>query len=176
MKRIDKNTGKPFKHGDVREDGYIFRGYQKKKKKDGYFIENWLSPAGLEAKRLLSVKLAREKRSSPKGRAQSLVAAAQCRANENGGKLTITWQDIAKRIEKGVCEITGLPFDLKPPKGTRHNPYSPSLDRIDSRNKDYSPDNVRVVLTAVNIAIGEYGLEKILPILKGIIKYANARN
>ena len=44
-----------------------------------------------------------------------------------------------------------------------------SLDRIDSKIKDYSPENTRVVLTAVNKTLNEYGGETILPILKAMV-------
>lgn len=58
----------------------------------------------------------------------------------------------------GVCEITGIPFDISPPqeKGKR-NPLSPSIDRIDI-DKGYTKDNCRVVLWAVNRAMGDDGL------------------
>ena len=32
MKRINPNTGKPFKRGDTREDGMVFAAYQLKSK------------------------------------------------------------------------------------------------------------------------------------------------
>ena len=42
MKRLNPKTNLPFKYGDVREDGYVFKGYNKTKiKKDGFFKENW---------------------------------------------------------------------------------------------------------------------------------------
>jgi hypothetical protein len=48
MKRLNPNTNKPFKRGDVREDGHIFGQYQSSIiKKDGYYMEQWLSPKAL---------------------------------------------------------------------------------------------------------------------------------
>jgi hypothetical protein len=44
MKRINSETNKPFKWGEVREDGYVFRGYSKPIKKNGYLTELWVSP------------------------------------------------------------------------------------------------------------------------------------
>lgn len=46
MKRINLETGKPFKCGDVREDGFIFKSYclSQPLKKDGTFPELWSSP------------------------------------------------------------------------------------------------------------------------------------
>lgn len=44
MKRINLTTGAPFTSGFVREDGFVFKGYTNKVKKDGFFIEHWCSP------------------------------------------------------------------------------------------------------------------------------------
>ena len=75
-----------------------------------------------------------------------------------------------KKIDKGFCELTGLPFDLQYYSEAKNNPYAPSLDRIDSKNKNYTPDNVRLVLSFINIAINDLGLEKALPIFKALIE------
>jgi len=51
----------------------------------------------------------------------------------------------------GVCQQTGLPFDMNlgtKGKGNR-NPFRPSVDRVDS-NRGYVKDNVRIVLSIVN--------------------------
>jgi Pyruvate/2-oxoacid:ferredoxin oxidoreductase delta subunit len=46
QKRLHPEFNRPFKRGDVREDGYIFNTYVKTKvKKNGYYKEAWLSPA-----------------------------------------------------------------------------------------------------------------------------------
>lgn len=44
MKRLNPTTGLPFIYGFVREDGYVFKQYLKKLKRNGYFSEQWLSP------------------------------------------------------------------------------------------------------------------------------------
>lgn len=67
MKRINKNTNRPFKYGDIREDGFIFVDYRKTRplKKDGHYQENWLSPNNFETRRkysILSKKDWRDKR------------------------------------------------------------------------------------------------------------------
>ena len=43
-KRLNPETGKHFKFGDKREDGYFFKGYENRIRKDGYSQENWASP------------------------------------------------------------------------------------------------------------------------------------
>lgn len=45
MKRLNNITNKPFKRGDIREDGYLFKQYDlKNKDENGFFYENWRNP------------------------------------------------------------------------------------------------------------------------------------
>lgn len=46
MKRINPQTNKPFKYGDIREDGCVFVQYFPSKPvlKNGFFAEYWLKP------------------------------------------------------------------------------------------------------------------------------------
>ena len=46
MKRLNPETGKPFRRGEVRDDGYVFSSYETRRplRKDGTFTEGWLSP------------------------------------------------------------------------------------------------------------------------------------
>lgn len=48
MKRKNTETGKFFRRGDRRRDGYIFFAYTNKRKSDGYFVEIWLRPEASE--------------------------------------------------------------------------------------------------------------------------------
>ena len=69
----------------------------------------------------------------------------------------LTKKDEYALVERfaGKCEMSGIPFSEKGTEWFR-NPWSPSLDRIDSK-KGYTPDNVRIVLCAVNAAMNEWG-------------------
>lgn len=158
MKRLNETTGQPFKRGDVREDGRIFLGYQNKvSKKTGCFYENWAFENY-------------EKDYVKNNKAQILFLAAKHRAIKNNAECTITQTWVQEKIDKGVCELTGIAFSLESEETTKNNPYSPSLDRIDSKNKNYTPDNVRVVLSFINVALSDLGLEKALPIFKALIE------
>jgi hypothetical protein len=42
MKRLNPKTGKPFKHGHIREDGKVFWGYRETCLKNGQREENWM--------------------------------------------------------------------------------------------------------------------------------------
>lgn len=44
MKRINPQTKKPFKYGDLRHDGYVFIDYVFHVNKTGFFRERWTSP------------------------------------------------------------------------------------------------------------------------------------
>ncbi len=163
MKRINSNTGKPFKWGDIREDGKVFNSYGIEiGKKSGFNRENWVDP-----EKFKQYKTKRNKkvlnRANPKIRACQLVCAARKR-----GVVTITNDWVANKIIKGYCELTGLPFDLNKSNPPR-NPYAPSLDRIDASIKEYSENNTRVVLSAVNTALNQYGDKLMLPILEAMV-------
>jgi hypothetical protein len=73
-------------------------------------------------------------------------------------------EDLQKRIDAGFCEVSGLPFNLD---GGR-TWDSPSFDRVDS-TRGYTHDNVRVVLHAVNSALGDWGDAKMLEIARAIM-------
>jgi hypothetical protein len=52
MKRVNPETGKPFKCGDAREDGRLFWSYEtNRKKKDGFYVEQWLTEEAHQAKK-----------------------------------------------------------------------------------------------------------------------------
>lgn len=94
-----------------------------------------------------------------KVRAQRLHGNAQKRAKANGwpapdfGSL---W--LEEKILAGVCEVTGIPFDLtSQTSSTVHakNPWVPSIDRIDS-SKPYVKDNVQLVVYMYNVCKAEF--------------------
>ena len=169
MKRLNPKTGKPFKIGDLREDGFIFRTYTPSHiKKDGFFLEDWRSPeAFANYKKDSSIRQAKAALTF-EGRAVQMLARSRSRAKYDGIEHSIVLEDILPKIKTGFCELTKLPFDLKPVTKTSQNPYAPSIDRIDSL-KGYTKDNIRIVLYSVNAALGQFGTEILLPILKAMI-------
>lgn len=103
------------------------------------------------------------------GRAGLLVWFAQKRAAANGMDFNLVKEGIAGRILNGVCEATGLPFDLEPGPDKHHaNPWAPSLDRKDSR-KGYTVDNVQVVCAAYNYAKSEWTDDVLLKLARAIV-------
>lgn len=175
MQRLNPKTGKVFKHGDVREDGYVFVKYLKQRiKSDGYFQEQWLKPESFLKINKRGLKTQANRRKTPLGRAYSLINSAKARVGDENVLITAQW--VYDKIKKGKCELTGLPFDLEPCTTTRLNPYAPSIDRIDSSIKVYNEKNTRIVLASVNSCLGEYGEKTMLPILKAMIKAIRKEN
>lgn len=110
-----------------------------------------------------------KRRQLPRGRAIALMSDARSSSKKRKLKIDISNDWVEEKLNSGVCELTGIPFDFNPSKNTYLNKCAPSLDRINS-NKGYTKDNVRVVLCAVNNALGQYTDEEILPILKVLVK------
>lgn len=97
-------------------------------------------------------------------RCQRLYGNAQKRAKHSGWPppdFTSEW--IEAKILNGVCEATGIPFDLTTRRTEIHasNPWVPSLDRIDS-SRPYSKDNVQVVIYMYNVCKGEFAHEDVV--------------
>jgi hypothetical protein len=171
MKRLNPETGKPFKCGDVREDGKVFHSYFAKNKisVDGYYYEHWEDEKIFyynKTKRRLTSK---NHALTHNGRALLMLRNCKKSAKRRNIVFNLNVEDLLPTVELKHCQLTGLPFDLNPPKQKTMNLYAPSVDRIDN-NKGYTKDNIRVVLWAVNRAVGEDGDEAMLPILKKMVK------
>lgn len=71
MERLNPDTGKVFKKGEYRDDGFRFWGYNRsaKYKKTGYFVETWRSPEAYERESLKTLKYMLEKQKRPEMRA-----------------------------------------------------------------------------------------------------------
>lgn len=104
----------------------------------------------------------RRSKLTPAGRAVELFRAASRRASTSKrGPLpfTITRAWVEERVARGVCEVTGLPFEFgPPPPGMKRHPWSPSLDQKVA-GAGYTPENTQVVVTALNYARNEFGDE-----------------
>lgn len=68
----------------------------------------------------------------------------------------------------GRCQLTGIRFSGKKVSGAIRRPWMPSVDRVDS-SKGYERDNCRLVCTAVNIALNDFGLEVLCKIAGALV-------
>lgn len=100
-------------------------------------------------------------------RAQCLIAAARTRSRNKGLVFNLDefCDELQRRIDLGVCEISGVPFDLSPGR----KPTSPSLDRI-VPELGYIIGNVRVICHALNAGLGDWGEESFAIIAEAWLK------
>lgn len=113
----------------------------------------------------------RRYRNKPVSFCKKMVAEAKKRAELKNMDFDIDYKFLLKKLNRGVCELSGIPFAGFSAEEYAHNvrPYYPSLDRIDS-NKGYTKRNTRLVLVAVNIALNQWGDSVLLHIAENLIK------
>lgn len=105
---------------------------------------------------------------TPNGKARFIMGACRRNAAKKGLELEIGVEDIAERIARGRCEVTGIPFEL-----SRRSPWQPSVDRIDS-SKGYVPSNIRVVVWIFNAACNSWGDEPVYRLAAAIARRRKA--
>jgi hypothetical protein len=95
-----------------------------------------------------------------------LLYSARRRAAKAGIAFALAPRDIETLWDhqRGRCAVSGLRFSLlRFPRALVKHPYGPSLDRIDAQD-GCTRVNVRLVCTAVNFGLGEWGDEVFIPI------------
>lgn len=93
---------------------------------------------------------------------QTLFDATRKRARQRKIAFGLTCDGLAEMLcrQEWRCAITGLRFETRSIAGAKafRDPFRPSVDRIDPP-RGYIDGNCRLVCTAVNFAIGEWGEE-----------------
>lgn len=101
------------------------------------------------------------------------VRRATTRAKQRGMSCEVTIEWMLDQIKRQYfrCALSGIRFhtNFSRDRGWTKNPYLPSLDRIDN-TKGYTLDNVRIVLSAVNFALNEWGEDVLREIAGGMIR------
>lgn len=86
-------------------------------------------------------------------RAMTLVNGAKQRAKNKGIPFNLTVDYIEQILGEGKCQVTGLPFEIKPYSENGHlcdkSMFVPSLDQINPSG-GYTMDNVQVVVYNFN--------------------------
>ena len=85
-------------------------------------------------------------------------------------------KDIIELANKsgGRCMLTGIKWDFEMTSSKSRRPWVPSLDRIDSM-KGYERGNIRMVCSAVNIALNEFGDKVLRRIAVGLLESDTSR-
>ncbi|KKN76145.1 hypothetical protein LCGC14_0373400 [marine sediment metagenome] len=77
-------------------------------------------------------------------------------AKKKGWLFDLDFDWLFERVESGTCELSGLKFDLGLARVGKNNSYAPSIYRIVAGG-DYTKENCRVVLHALNTALSDWG-------------------
>ena len=98
--------------------------------------------------------------------------SAKARTKRSGRVSDLTHTDVTAmfKAQGGRCAVSGLAFTLQrfPDAFVKH-PFAPSIDRIDSR-EGYVLTNVRLVCTAVNFGLGQWGEEAFRAIAEATVR------
>lgn len=103
-------------------------------------------------------------------RTHGLFVGAKRRAVEFSLPFTITREWVRARLEKGVCEATGIPFSGP----STNRAFIPSLDRKDPA-LGYTPANTQVVVFIHNCARNNWGDAALHSYIKQYLKFLLAK-
>ncbi len=88
--------------------------------------------------------------------------------------LTLEWAEGILENNDYRCPMTGIPFmKLCEQRGAMH-PFAPSIDRIDT-SQGYTQDNTRIVLTAINIMMSDWGEDVMDEVFAGYLRNKKRR-
>lgn len=167
MKRLNPETGLPFKRGDVRADGYVFTAYETNKKPDrfGFYHERWASADKFV--RDDAIKKARETAhpQCKSNRLSQIARHARTSAKKRGQACTIILADVIALWDRqqGLCAYTGWQMDF-----TTRSEQLVSIERIDN-NIGYTPDNILLVCWCVNRARGGMTQQRFFEMCKSVV-------
>lgn len=107
--------------------------------------------------------------------AERAFTHARDRAKQRGIAFELSRPDIYERVRRGRCELTGILFLDAIGTVKDRAFYAPSIDRIDS-TKGYTLDNVRIVLSGLNIMMNTWGADKIHELSDALRRHASKAN
>lgn len=113
-------------------------------------------------------ELARQKQRHKNDPVIILLCKVRCRAKKKNLDFDLTLDWIQEKFDKGVCEVTGWKFVYNV-YGEGRNPFTPSIDRIDS-NKGYTQNNCQMVVWMYNRAKSDFGLDLFYKMCQAVVK------
>lgn len=123
----------------------------------------------IEQRKIAHLATIRRYRGKARGRAKFLYGNIKLRAKKNGQEFALDRWGLEIRITMGVCEVTGIAFDLTTGLGAgKRNPWAPSVDRIDN-TKGYTWDNVQVVCSIYNLSKNCFTNDDVLKMALAIV-------
>lgn len=90
-------------------------------------------------------------------------------SKRKGLQFDLTKEWIKKRLDAGVCELSGLLFKIGGHRAECREGNIPSIDRIDAK-KGYTKDNCRMILWSINHALSNRGLNYFMDIFEKILR------
>jgi len=166
MKRSNPITGRPYRKGHKRADGWVFNSYLDALDADGYYKELWLLPLQKEKKPRKLPKPHNAWRETLHGRMRALLANAKHHSKPRGhAPPDITVDDLLElwKDQRGLCAYTGWPLCV-----ATGSDLVASLERKDN-NIGYMKDNVLLVCWAVNNAKGTLTYEKFIQMCCAVV-------
>ena len=111
---------------------------------------------------------------SMKGRAKSMMKTIRQRMKKWGVFELLDFDEsyLIQLMEVGVCSITGEKFTYETQDRFKCNPFSPSIDRIESTGY-YTRNNVRMVIWQFNLMKGELTDKEVFDLCERIVKCRN---
>lgn len=104
------------------------------------------------------------------GRTKRLLSSAKKRAIKKDVEFTLTSQFVELKLMKGVCEKSGVAFDLSVADEMHRNPFAPSLDRIDN-SMGYTESNTQLVCNLYNQGKGECSDEAFIEFCRRVVEF-----
>lgn len=107
-------------------------------------------------------------RTDPSTRAKYMRQAVKDEARRKGVKFNLSVKWFEDRLNAGLCEISGLGFDLERNGRGTPKPNTPSVDRKIAGG-DYIDSNCRMILFVINHAMSNWGEEYTLNVFRHVI-------
>lgn len=99
-----------------------------------------------------------------RNRAQYILLSVRAECRKTGTTCDLTREWIDERFKAGVCEMSGIPFDME---GSR-TPHSPSIDRRNPGGP-YTAANCRMIVWALNHALSDRGEDYMVDLFQRVI-------